>query len=501
MNLDDKDTTTLKQSVALVAAPRGWSEPLLAEQGVPFDLKLKNLTPSPLELLGFTGNDWNPMARVFDAEGTLLHNISSQMASEHLLGHRGEPTRPAKLFMLKPEGEGSTWMNLAKYAGALPPGKYTFQAAHRLLPLDPTEIYSEKLPFEVVQAQVFHAALGYESSLHEQTLLAWIAAPEGGAPRVMVRWSGASHNVSYWGGNVYGETEPDAHVAVSELPADTDGDGQGWVAVLAGRSLELIRHNMSYPTWRSGAIELPIEGGIPISPFPERGGCLFLATGTVDGKSVLAGVVQQPGDENQTVWTVPLAGQPELSACAFGPTGAISLLFASRDQQQTHLSRMDVDESGAVLSPQQVVRTTDHEVHAVAVDSRRGLPLAFVFLEADREKLDHLALMRLPVDGEVGGPDPERQRGWPVIEENEKEVVLRAEKLCLEVGRDGGSVIGLIDEKGDFYGGRLGHSLERFAEAPAKKIDHLHIATFKGGHDVAGFTAEGYLFNTGGHAH
>jgi hypothetical protein len=275
----------------------------------------------------------------------------------------------------------------------------------------------------------------------------------------------------------HGPVPPGARVAVSQLAPDGAGNWTGWVAVVAGGSVELVRHNMAHPLWRSGTAALPLRDPLAVPRFPDRGHAVFLATGAGPGGPALAGLVAPPGTPMGKVWSVPLRAQPTLSACAFMATGAISLLLVSQDGKETRLSRIDVDDSGKVTSPERVVRTTGRRVLAVTADVRAGSPLSFLILEADQNRL---ALGTIPLVGEARFPEPTPLPGWPAV----------PAEVDLEVAMNGTVLLAVIDAQGNLYGGTPSDGLE---PAGARVSQPRAVAIYKGV-VYSGFTDKGYLF-------
>lgn len=494
-----------RREVVLKAASKTASTRFFPEQAAAFDLTLKNQTGAAEALLAIDGNMTTPLVRAFDAKGGLLFEKSGGDMGERIAGGMGPIVPPPpQTITLEPGGSESLWVNLWTYHEPLHLGAYVFEAAHHLKAAGGPLLVSNRIPFEIVPARVLSAALGYESSTRMASTLAWIAAPKDdrGAPRLLVRLSAfGNHSSVQQGATDLGEVPKDARLSVSQIPPDGKANWLGWVAVVTPHGVELVRHNMTQLMARTGPIALPIADAVPIPRFPDRQHAVFLATGQGASGPLLVGVVAPPSGPPGPVWTVPLGASPQMAVCAFGMSGPISVLVSSDDGQLTRVSRVDVDESGAVVSPEQVVRTTPNRVIALAVDMRPRAAQSFVILESNRTMPDRLALTRLPL---VGAPPPivalAPLGGWPAEGENAARHALPAEAIAVEVGLDGLPRAALTDARGRLFGGALdGTPLALLSDGGGAKALFPHLAAMSASIEIACFTEEGFLFHAGGH--
>ncbi len=185
---------------------------------------------------------------------------------------------------------------------------------------------------------------------------------------------------------------------------------------------------------------------------------MFLATGKASGHPALAGVMVRRSAPAKT-WTVPLSGVPDHSACAFGLKGPISILLTYDDGKTARLSRIDVSEDGQVLSNEHVVRETPNRVLAVVTDMRSRQPVSFMALEADRVRHDRVALVKVPLEGNVQATPMRVLAGWPAVSVNGEVRPDQARQLTIEMGLDGAPWVALTDSRGDLIGGRLSRPL------------------------------------------
>lgn len=241
-------------------------------------------------------------------------------------------------------------------------------------------------------------------------------------------------------------------------------------------------------------MDLPVSDALPVPRFPDRQHAVFLATGNGKDGTKLTGVVVREGERAPRPWGVPLSSRVTRSACLFGATGAISLLFASEEGRTTGFILLDVDETGKVTKDERVVRATPNEVLALTADMREGAPPAFLVLEADREKHDHLALVRLLLTGKSEVMNLTPMPGWPVTGEREERKPLRAAEVFLDVGPDGSAWAAMVDDQGNLYGGRLDRSLMLVREAKRAKGLFPHVAALRRSLTISCFTADGMIF-------
>ena len=144
---------------------------------------------------------------------------------------------------------------------------------------------------------------------------------------------------------------------------------------------------------------------------------VLLATGlSAKGDPVLAGVVVEPQGA-KAAWHVPLRALPKLTACTFMSGGGIQVLLVSDDGKQSVARKLEVDETGKVLSPEHDIRTTSNAIVAVAT-GRRSPQAFFLMLEADRARHGRMALLKVPSKGEakIMAADLGFPQGWPSIQ-------------------------------------------------------------------------------------
>lgn len=491
-----------RKGVILHAAPRGGSARLFPEQAASFDLALQNHGAAPEEVTTLDGNMDTPLVRAFDAGGNRLFELGGSAMGERIAGNMGPlPPMPPRKASLEPGKEQTLWVNLWAYHEPLKLGAYGFEAIHHARATGPV-VVSNRVPFEIVRADVLGAALGYDSSVRMASTLAWIAAPHDkqGPPRLLARLSGFDNHASVQqGGTDLGEAAPDARPAVSQIPPDGKANWLGWIAITGPKSVELVRHNMTQQMWRSAPVALPITDAVAVPRFADRGHAVFLATGKGASGPTLAGAVVTMGAPPSPAWAVPLSAQPSKAVCAFGMSGPISVLYATDDGQSTRFIRIDLDESGRVVAPEQVVRTTPNRLVALAVDMRVRAPLGFVILESNRTMPDRLALVRIPLAGAAPPIVPFAPLGgWPSVDDGGLTRVIPAQAIDMEVGIDGVPRVGLTDERGRLFGGPLdGSPLSRLSGEGSKAL-FPHVVVTSTRVTTSCFTEEGFLFHAGG---
>ncbi|AUX43475.1 uncharacterized protein SOCE26_049240 [Sorangium cellulosum] len=492
-------------AVVLQAARAGWSR-LIPEQSALFDVTLRNGAGAPRQVTSLNDNTWTPVVRAYDASGQLLAEGSPRDLQERLAGHMGEPTEaPPATVTLGPGEEQPLPVELWHFMNPLRPGRYALEVVHTADPASATPVSSGRVPFEVIPAGVEACALGYESAQRLSTVLAWIAVPsDTSAPELFARASGSTHAAPQSAGRSFGAVPPGAAIAVGAAPPDAMTTWLGWVAVAAGGQVELHQHSLGAPAWRSGPIPLPVAGAVPVPRFPDRGHAVFLATGLAGGRPALTGVSARPKAPPPAAWTVPLAALPRRSACAFAATGAIAVILVSDDGATTRVARVDVDESGAVVSPERVLRTSPNEVLAVTVDQRPGAPQVVLLLESNRTQPNRVALVRLPLAGGAAAVVPfAPARGWPSVVAEGGERALRAREVALEVDWDGRPQLALVDELGRLFAGPLdGSPLGMIRDAARGPARCPHAGALREQTTFAGFAADGSLFfSPEGHGH
>jgi hypothetical protein len=480
-------------SATLIIKPRGEaSGPFLPEQEVPFDIALRNDGSARAEFVSISGNMNTPVIRVRDASGTLLGQYTRRNASERMNGDASTRVqRQPKMVRLAPGAEDQTFFNVWRYREPLGPGNYSVEVAHRPAPAaDP--IVSQRIPFSIVRAKVITAAMGFESAQRFSTILAWLAAAEGGRPRLLARLSGmAGHGGLNAGATMLGEYPAETRLAVGEIPPEGEMNWMGWIAAVTGSHAELIRHNMIVPAWRSGPLALPLQDAVPVPRFPDRGHAVLLVTGSGQSGPVLCGlVVEEEGGAQHRPWTLPLPLKPQHSACLFGAHNPIILLFAGDDGRQSSLYRLVVDESGKMLVPAERVRQTENVVLAVASDLRLGETPTFLVLEAERDKLDRNTLVHVPLRGPAAEAEPRQMGNWP--KDSEGRAGMPAAVAIEAAGSD--VAIALTDAQGRLFGGTAAGSIQRLSSEGVAGLVSPHIGAIQRSTVFSAFRPDGLIY-------
>ena len=474
--------------------------PLLPEQVAEFAVTMRNASRSPVQVDGVELNDYTPRFRVTDAEGQLLGEYSPRDRDKRLLAAREFGRSPANVVTLEPGGENAGRFGLWKYTDPLSPGRYVFRAVHRPL-ADAPDVESGDVPFEIAAATVSSLALSYDTSQRDATIMVWLAAPakDDGGERLLLRWSaGAGHNAAEEGATPYASPVPSVRVALGQIPPAGDVDIMGWLAVAWENRVQLLRHEMARPLWQSQPIALPVKDVQPLQRFPDRERAVFLATGKGTAGPALCGVVvQEETEEEPQPWSVPLSVSPAHAVCSFGTEGPISLLFVVHGEKEDRLVRMAVDESGTVTAPETVVRATPNRVLAVATDMREEAPPTFLVLEADRHKHNCLALVRIPLEGELTAREPVPLAGWPGLGEEGDGQPLPVAEIALETSPKGVVWIALTDQAGALYGARLdGKPLKLYRDAQdGRRATHPHVGALRNVTTLSCFSETGGLFH------
>ncbi|MBT3291590.1 MAG: hypothetical protein HN380_29875 [Victivallales bacterium] len=357
------------------------------------------------------------------------------------------------------------------------------------------------MPFRIVAATVSVPALAYDTCERDASVMAWVADPGAGdaEPLLLLRWSaGEGHNITQAGGTAYPIPSPAARISLGQIPPGGEFDDCCWLAATCEDRVQLFRHELTVARWQSQPIPLPVEDAQPIQRFPDRERAVFLATGKGTAGPALCGVVvQEETEEEPQPWSVPLSVSPAHAVCSFGTEGLISLLFVVHGEKEDRLVRMAVDESGTVTAPETVVRATPNRVLAVATDMREEAPPTFLVLEADRHKHNCLALVRIPLEGELTAREPVPLAGWPGLGEEGDGQPLPVAEIALETSPKGVVWIALTDQAGALYGARLdGKPLKLYRDAQdGRRATHPHVGALRNVTTLSCFSETGGLFH------
>lgn len=544
-------------NLELTAAPSGGRSRLLPEEAAVFDLVFRNLSSHEEPFQSMTGNDSTPVFQLYDAGGRLLGRFDPATMRTRATGHtKFDPAPPAMAYLRSGVQDGA-FFNLWNFTAPLPPGKYRLDVSHQ-----PHEggafIHANPVSFEVVPAVVTRAAMNYGASDRSSSLLSWIAqaADKKTNPELLIRLSAyANHGMVQQGASPAGPVESSAQLASSALPPFSQQGEKGWLAIASGEKIQLIHHVMAQVDWRSGPIAVPLANLRPVAGFPDRQQALFLATGrSQSGAPALLGLALMPdparnampvivpnplqpgpsqsmgidldtpvapGPTSKSVphppaahpapkrdlppyhpWTISLKGDPIRAAAAFDTEGPVSILLVYDDHGKAQLSRIDVDESGKVLASERLLLTGNQTtaILAVAVDQRKGHPISFLVLGADRNTHNRLALIRLPLDGPPVSREFPAQAGWPMKSGNGHFVPLAATEVALDVAQDGTPWLAMIDETGRLYGGPVNGSPLSLLRDHGK-CSQPFVAALGDEVTPGCFTETGQLFPAGNEGH
>jgi hypothetical protein len=485
----------------LVASLHGdWDGRLLPEQSALFDLRLLNEGSGAAEAYGLDQNKDTPVFAVFDGHGQALHQVTHRDMVERFVSVKGEPGPEKPVLTQIPPGKSKgTFVDLWTYMDPLPKGSYQFGASHLIQPGSDAQLESNRVPFEIADASVSDAALGYTNNRRNSSVLLWVAAPAGsGSARLLGRLSALdSHSRAMVSGCALGPADPRSLVAIGGKPKEGTPTGEGWFAITHDDSVELVQHFEAHPQWRSGPVALGIGHARPVPGFPDRRHALFLATGTKPGGgAALAGVSAVAKEGVKTKWVTPLLAEPALSACLFGLSGAVKVAFGVYRSGSTRIWSIEVDESGNVLVPQAALHSSPNQLLALIADQRPGQVSGFLVLESDPSQPDRPILTRLPVGGKEETVKLEAVPGWPHADGKP----LPAQRIHMETGWDGKPRIAFVTATGQYFAGLLDGS-PLMQGAPGVKGNSIPIpliAALEGGVTYSGFTDRGYLVYFGG---
>ena len=473
---------------------------LVPEECAYFDVKVRNGGTGEAQIFDLDNNLDTPVYSLYDRSGTKIASVTHQTMTDRMSGGgMGEPMPlPPSIKKLAAGQIAGTFLDLWNYMAPPRKGIYELGAVDRVQSGGAAWVESNRLRFEIVDAQVRDVAFGYEDIQRSSSLLLWIAVPEGGGqPILLGRLSTLDmHRVSQWSGNPLGPVDANARLAVGGKPLEGTPNAIGWFAIVEGGHAELIQHFRTNPRWRSGKISLPVSDPQPVPDFPDREYAVFLATGAAAHGAALVGVQVHAQSAPQPAWTVPLESAPRHSACVFGKTGPIALLFVSGQTGQEHASRMDIDADGKVLSPQKTVRMSSNRTLAVAVDQRPGNPQQFVILEADPARPDRLFLIHVPLTGNPLVREIEHQAGWPAGPQGPA----HAHSVNMQIAWDGRAVVALTGDTGRNYAGVIGDGplMEIGGASNGSPAIALHVAALRRSIEFGAFTDRGNLEFFGG---
>ena len=475
--------------------------PLVSEQALDIDLELRNNGSTEVTVPSVE-NDYTPSLRILGADGRVLGEYVGADRRDRVLGHTGTtaPPGPPDTIPLSPGKAEDTWVATWAYRDPLPPGKYAFEAVHKLGSSGPL-LTSNRLSFDIVPAHVETLAMGHYGPDRANTLMAWLATIAGAhESRLLVRQSGFTGNtVAQIGATPHGEFPSNSRLAMAAMSPDANFPTLSWMAVVSGSTVQLIQLNMSTLQWRSKPIPLPISDAVPIPRFPNRGPAVFLAAGKSQSGPALTGVVASSDTESHKVWTIPLQFQPAFTACAFSMQGPITVLLASDDGQVSRLHRIDVTQDGTIVAPERELAKSENSVLGVVTDMWSGHQPVFFVLEANRAQPNQVAWMRVPVEG-----PPQRSglgviAGWPTSPGPEHKPE-RPNQVALDIGRDGMPWLALLDSRGNLIGGKATSSLDMLLEAKTHRCLLPQVSTVVRGVTISCFDETGMLVHASGGA-
>jgi len=473
---------------------------LLPEQSAFFNLRLLNQGSGVAEAYGLDQNKDTPVFGVFDGHGQGLRQVTHRNMIHRFVSVKGEPSPETPVLIQIAAGKSSgTFVDLWSYMDPLPKGSYQFGAFHLIQPGSETRLESNRVPFEVVDAAVSDAALGYVNNRRDHSVVLWVAVPEGsGTPQLLGRLSTLGrHSRAQVSGRALGPVDPGSLVAIGGKPKEGTPTDEGWFAVTHDDSVQMLQHFETNPQWRSERVPLGIGHARPVPGFPDRGHALFLATGTKpDGGAALAGVSVEAEAGVKTKWLTPLLAEPALSACLFGPSSSVKVAFGVFRASGTRIWSVEVDEAGKVLVAQTPLHASPRQLLALIADQRPGQTSAFLALESDPAQPDHLTLTRLPVTGKEEMIKLGAVPGWPHT--NGK--AASAHRIHMDAGWDGKPRIALVTATGQYFAGLLDGS-PLMQPAPGVKGNSIltpFVVAVRGGVMYSGFTDRGYLVHFGG---
>lgn len=485
-------------TLTLEVAPRGeWKDELYSEQSAEFDLRLRNQGSSPVTALNLYGSYDFPRFSLLFENGAEMGPYTKGNQYERKVGDliRKEPPRPGRSAIPAGGATGISF-NVWGYRDPLPPGSYGVRAEHQTTAGGPL-VRSAVYKFRIKPAKIVSMALGYDSAQRISSVLAWLAAnaESPGKARLLIRVSAPKgHQAPLQGATSHGEFPTKSMVAVGDLiPGAKTGPG-GWAGVCSAGEAMMIRHNMSYPSWRTEALPVPFSNPIPVPRFPDMGGkALFLMTGDTPQGPALAGILAENRRGIAARWQTPLKSVPTLSACRYGTDGRVTVLLAANDGKSCRMSLIEVDPTAGLSKAEKPVRQSENEAIAVvsAVDG-------FYVLLAGLAQANKLTLFKISDAGKSDLVFSKDVPNWP---KDAKGKPARAMQAQLESEGPGSLLVSFVAE-GAFYSGHLTPRLHLAKEHhdPESPASFGHVAVLGRGDTPACFDAAGMLhyFGKGG---
>jgi hypothetical protein len=481
-------------------SPRGeWKNSLFPEQSAEFDLALHNTGTEAAPALLLYGSYDTPEIVVLNSNGRQIGSYTKAHQYERKVGDLLRRERPdPKPAQVAAGGASKISFNIWGFRPALPPGGYSVEVRHRIANPGPS-ISSNRYPFEIVAARIGSSALSYDTAERNASVLAWLAAAQAGEPeRLLVRVSATKgHGSLMQGATNHGEFPSGSLVALGLTPQEGEESGLNWVAVLSGKQITPIRHNLSYPEWRCEPIHLSIENAVPVQRFPDmEEQALLLAVGRSSQGPALEGVLVETEKGLVERWTLPLATVPSMTACVARAKRPISLLLVTNTVEGSRISRLDFTAKGKAIGSEKLLRQSANKVMAVAPAMNPQSGTAFFVLERSASQTGHVALVPIPVSGPVRAAETQLLPGWPVDKDGH---LLPAIDTQIEQTPAGSVSISLVDSRGYFYAGQVAPKalISGLHQDPKLACLKPHIAALFRKVTPACFSADGRLFYPG----
>lgn len=487
------------ESLRLEVVPTGQTgSAFFPEQSPSFDLFLRNTGSESVSVLELDGDFTTPVFTFYDGGGKEIGhytnaNLMARGGAD--LGSKAPPQ--AEMHSIPPGKADKSKLNAWSFVRPFPPGRYAVQVSHNLG--TGSVITSERLRFEITKARVASAASGYNNPTRSASVLAWLASAHSAEEvlRLLVRLSTPKgYEFLQAGGTSHGDFPAGSQVAVAEMAPDVRQGVLGWLAVASPHQAVLIRHNLTYPYWRSAVIPLPLEHPLPVPRFPDMGqDAMFLATGASGNGGELVGVAVNQPKGVTAQWSVPLRAVPSMTACCLRLQRVLSVLLVVNRQSGSEISRIDVTLDGKIVSPEKILRTSPDTVIAIApgIDPSLG---SFLAMEAHPGRPNRYALVRIPLSGRAQVGNMQEFRAWPV---DTAGTPVSPRFFFLEEFTEKFAGFAFAGPNGEFGTGRLEPraSVSQLRGASESASLFPHIAVLKSGATPACFTADGRLFIAG----